>query len=250
MKKFLYVVVGIFLLVLGGVSLLLMVAKKKGIKEAEVIITLPPLEKKKRKKATFYDKEKIKEEIQRKIENQTQKTNAKKNITKEESSPKEGKLVWEAKDLKTPLFKARLKKTEQIRQGKRVEIELLENALIQGVMWPEGTTFLGIAVFKGNRCHIRITAAYVDQEDTVPINLKVVDIDMLDGIYCEELEGKIYDLLEREAVNSVLSSVDNKLIQKITGQLYNTYRGGKYAKKVIIGKSRKFYLKIMYDEKS
>ncbi len=250
MKKFLYAVAGIFLLMIGGVSFFLMVAKKKKEKEAELVITLPPLEKKKRKKAIFYDKEKIQEEIQRKIENQTRKVDTQKKLTREQHTPKEKKLVWEAKDLKPPLFKARLRRKEKIRQGKRVEVVLLEKALIKGVMWPKGTILLGIALLKGQRCHIRITAAYVSKEDTAPISMKAVDIDMLDGIYCEELEGKIYDLLEKEAVNSILSSMDNRLIQRITGELYNSYRGGQYAKKIIIRKSRKFYLKIIYDEKN
>ena len=198
------------------------------------------------------DRELVLERLQKKTEEEQNSLALPKSISdirNKEESDEVQTVVWEAQEEETTEFFASPARTMKVTQGAPISLILQEDAVIEGLELKEGTKLLGTAILKGDRCHIFVTAAQVGVR-TKRINMVVLGLDFLEGIYCKDLRSEMYDEAERVAVNEILATVHTHSFQRaaaLSKTLYSTYKGRK--RKALLRKTTRFYVSVIEKKK-
>lgn len=160
---------------------------------------------------------------------------------KSDSKASENRGVhWESDENEQTEFKAKPASTQRISQGSPVKLKLEQNALIDGIFLKKGSILLGTALLRNKRCYIFITAAQVqDGGINKRVNLKVYDIDFVEGLYCEDLKDDLYQETELSIIDSVLAKVSFQAVARLGKRLYKKYRKGQ---KFLLRRGREMYL--------
>ena len=160
------------------------------------------------------------------------------NLTKRVEPPSTTKVVWEAKSEPVTHFMVKPSFLQRVSQGQPVKLRLQEDLLLDGIVLSKGTILLGTAILRNRRCHIFVTAAHKGDR-TIPVELTVVDMDFLAGLYCEDLNDDIYQETEVYLIDRALSKASFAEVAALGKKLYKRYKG---RQKVLLRRDRKFYV--------
>lgn len=124
-----------------------------------------------------------------------------------EKRPTSGFRKEEKKD--NPLIKAEIYETATVLDGNRVKLRLLEDTRIKGQKIAGNTFIYGICKIKNERLLISITQMPV-QENFVPVNLSICDLDGLEGLYVPDNAARnVYQEVGASTNTSSLLGVTN-----------------------------------------
>lgn len=107
-------------------------------------------------------------------------------------------------------FSARVNGNQQVRVNDRLELILMEDAIINGNLFPKNTLLYGFVSFKPNRVHIKIS--HINNQE---VNLKAFDLqDSNEGIY---VENSFRAEATKEVVSDVIQDINIAGLPQIGG---------------------------------
>ncbi|HET8855284.1 MAG TPA: conjugative transposon protein TraM [Salinimicrobium sp.] len=116
----------------------------------------------------------------------------------------------ERQQLENTFFSARVNGNQQVRVNDRLELILMEDAIINGNLFPKKTLLYGFVSFKPNRVHIKISHI-----NNLEVNLKAFDLqDSNEGIY---VENSFRAEATKEVVSDVIQDINIAGLPQIGG---------------------------------